>query len=308
MTELYMDEWDEERPQCVYEDAKFYTAMRHRLLKAHLPASVLAVFVGLHTICDADSGVFIRDDRAMRDLLGLSKSTVCYAFRRLLKTRFIQETSEGEYCITAYADDRMHEQASYFRLAPPIFSILGNLVAHHHPALIHFALELMDCRRHANSEIRRSMQTLIHRKKLGSCASRVYKALKLLDGLVRYAITPSANGRDDVLQFWLQTPLQDVEQIKFRAWHGQVSRETAKAYRFAKGPYVLSWRELSRTTRLLVQYGLEQHLDGAQMARLGSYFGTLCAKHKILRRTAYLRKIRDNGDLIKCLTWLQKSA
>ncbi|QSO50117.1 hypothetical protein [Alicyclobacillus mengziensis] len=291
-----------ERPyyQNPYLYAKFYTAMRHRLAEIILPASVLAVFIGVHLICDANTGEFVLDYSALRDALHLPKSTVYVAVQELLKTPFVTHVHEDYYRITDYEADRTAPGASYFKLTPRFIDSLAGMVAHHLPAMILFSLELLDVHRHHDKETLRKMQTLIYKKRLGSAPSRVRYNLRLLDGFVRWADYPNSSGTDTLLQFFvLDDDTQTIEQEEFRALHGAVNRETLSAYQNAGGSDALSWRELSRSTRPLIAYGISLRLHSETVIRLGSLFGAICAERKVKRRAAYLRRLLKNGDLLK---------
>ncbi|MCF8568406.1 hypothetical protein LLE49_27185 [Alicyclobacillus tolerans] len=275
--------------------------MRHRLEGLPLPASVLALFVGVHMLCDPDTGRFFRDDAALRNILDMPKSTVHAAFSQLVQTPLVTELAHGEYIITDYETDRI-ESRSYFRLTPAFISSLSAMVSHHQPNVLLFALELLDCQRNFDAEIRRKMKTLVHDRQLGSCPSRVYSSLKLLNGMTRWSVTPNAMGTDVVLQFWpLKDDMRSLEQDQFRALHGEVTRSTIEGYRAARGTDVLTWRELSRTTRKLIEYGVELNLHFPVIARLGSLFGAICAQYKVTRRMPYLRRLLRTGDLLKLI-------
>lgn len=301
-------EMDPPFKQNAYYQAKFYTRMRHRLEELPLPASVLAVFIGVHMLCDADTGHFYRDDVSLRQVLDMPKSTVHAAFSQLVQTPLVTELGNGEYVITDYENDRT-TSGSYFRLTPAFVDSLSSIVSHHQPKLLLFALELLDCQRNYDAEIRRKMKTLIYDRQLGSCPSRVYSSLELLSGMTRWAVTPNAAGTDQLVQFWpLRDEMRSLEQNQFRSLHGEVTRSTIEGYRAARGTDVLTWRELSKTTRKIIEYGVELHLQLPVIARLGSLFGAICAEHHVIRRLPYLRRLLKTGDLLKLIPeWRQKT-
>ncbi|MFD1678266.1 hypothetical protein [Alicyclobacillus fodiniaquatilis] len=295
------------RTQQPYDNAKFYTAMRHRLHHYDLPASALAVFVGLHMIIhDADTGRFFRDDVTLRKTLNLPKSTVHQAFERLTKTSLIRELEDGEWMITHYEQDRLMAK-SYFRLNENFIEILPLLVQHHAPNVLLFGLELLDRGRHYNSEIIYGTKTLIHEWNLGNCRSRVYKALALLSRIALWTIVPNKKETDDNLHFHLNKDYQrDEEQNQYRALHGRISRETKEAYNFSGGTDKLTWYELAKTTRMIIQYGIEHQLEDKEMIRLAGIFGSYCARERVKTRKAYLGKALKSktGNLYEKVQWL----
>ncbi|KPV42667.1 hypothetical protein [Alicyclobacillus ferrooxydans] len=291
-----------ERPyyQTPYLYAKFYTAMRHRLAEMNLSASVVTAFIGVHLICDANTGDFVLDYSALRDALHLPKSTVYVAVQELLKTPLVTHVYEDHYRITDYEADRTAPGASYFNLTPRFIALLSLLVAHHLPAMILFCLEIMDVSRHRNSEILRKMRTLMYKKHLGSAPSRVRKNLALLDGFIEWGELPNASGTDVLLQFWLvKDDSRTIEQEAFRALHGAVSRETLEGYAAARGADTPTWRELSKSTRRLIAYGIDMKLHPETILRIASMFGAICAARHVKWRGAYLTKLLKSGDLLK---------
>lgn len=281
-------------PQTPYSKAKFYKAMRHRLADMDLPASALGLLIGLHCICDADTGSFVRDDVTMRELLGMSKSTVAWAFKRLLKVGLVSEVGGGLFEISHYSTDRL--EGNYFRIGDNLLAALPRIIAHHHPGILLFALQLLDQSRVHGAEIVYGMRTLVYKEKLGSCPARVMKALDLLDGITKWAALPNSSGTGDNLYFYINNVEPDISEntLRFRALHGTVSRETKLTYEFVSqaklGSYhQMTWRELSRTTRLIIQYGIDQNLTEEVLKRMASRFGALCAQG-IKNKAAYLRK------------------
>lgn len=317
-------------PQQPYDQGKMYTAMRHRLMRYNLPASAFAVMVGLHTVCDANTGAFFRPDiYNMTERLHLPKQTVSYAMRRLIdaglvvykgKTEVLrnpEDESEGTidldcFVIAHFEQDRLDalEQGKthgYFRLNAPLLDQLAEMVSSHNPRIILFALQLLDQSRVHEREMFYGMRrSLIRKWRLGSCPSRVDKALSLLAGIVLWTRSPNATGDDENLSFYLVSEkTYSEEQDKYRQLHGQVSRETQKAYHFARSGHRfsinLSWRELSRTTRLLIRYAIENRVDNKTLLRMAGLWGSTMAQNHVdkRKRLAYLRQALKNGGLYR---------
>ncbi|GMA66185.1 hypothetical protein GCM10025859_66270 [Alicyclobacillus fastidiosus] len=297
------------KPQTPYDNPKFYHAMRLRLLNDYdLPCSAIAVLIGLHMICDPDTGVFMRSDTQVRKEIGLAKSTYSIGFSELLGSGLVSEIDEARCVITDFEKDRCFGEKSkqnYFRITRNFLRILSRLVAHGHKRMMHFALECLDRSRHYNSENVISMSKLVRERRLGTCPKRALQALSLLDGFMDYAVMPNSTNTDNLVQFWLvKEDQRDEEQIRLRTLHGEVSTEIRESYRFAHGTERLTWRELSRMTRKLIQYGLtyrlydqDQRLDGRIIKRMAGRFGAMCARNNIKKRIPYLSYILKNGDL-----------
>jgi len=277
-------------PQTPYNQAKFYTAMRHRLEGMELPASALAVLTALHTLCDADTGRFYRDDVTVRKVTQLSKSTVSWGFKRLLAEAVVLE-EKGAYLIAGYEEDRTSEK-SYFRLSNTFLAALPKMVQHHNPRILLFSLELLDRGRNHGAELVYSTSTLIHKRRLGSCPSRVNKGLQFLTQCFRYAYVPNSTGTDNNIHFYLvqETNEDTNNQERFRKLHGEVSYTTKKSFQFAQGTKQLEWRELARTTRIIIQYGMENRLTDYEVGRLAGLFGAYYARNNVQRPVPYLRK------------------
>ncbi|MCL6633960.1 MAG: hypothetical protein K6T63_15185 [Alicyclobacillus herbarius] len=282
-----------------YDRAKFFTAMRWRLRDMQLPASAIALLVALHTVCDADTGTFTRRDLVtVRRITLLPKQTVSWAFRRLLERGLVtvDETVENAdtYIITHYEEDRRGPHG-YFRLTPNLIRQLPEMVARHNPKIILFALELLDRGRVYGAEMIYSMKKLIRDWRLGSCPSRVMKQLELLAGIALYAKMPNAKGDGENLHFDLvKDEDYSEEQEKWRSLHGRVSAETKRAFQFASrqrnGRPAPTWRELARTTRLIIRYGLDNQLTDVEMVRIAGLFGTTCVVQDVRRPVPYLRR------------------
>lgn len=298
-----VDEAKKKKRQHPYDNPKFYTAMRHRLHHYNLPASVLTYFIALHTILyDADKGRFYRDDVAIRRITGLPKSTAHQAFVYLTTTSLIRPLEDGSWEITHYEQDRTMAK-SYFRLSPPLLKTLSTLVSHHAPMGILFALELVDRSRHFNADVKYGMSTLIREWKLGSCPSRVYKMLELLSTLSLWTLVPNQKETEDNVHFHLVKVQRDKEQEKLRALHGSTSRNIKESYRFAGGTDTITWYELSKLTRRIIQHGIDHKLPDRDMLRLGSLYGAYCARNHIRRRVPYLSIALKKG-LADKLNWM----
>ncbi|MFD1673509.1 hypothetical protein [Alicyclobacillus fodiniaquatilis] len=287
-----------------YSNAKFYTEIRQKLLRMNLEASVIAVFTGYHTLCDPDTGVFSRDDVKIREITGLPRSTVHWATNRLFKSELIAHRVDGTHEIAGYEVHRKLDKPSYFRLTSKFFELLPTVVHHKNSGLLLFALEILDCSRHYNYEIVRNVETLVNEKRIGSTRLRALKALELLRGFADWSIFPNKRDTDDLVQFWPVKDERDESQDKLRATHGKVTRETRKGYLFAGGENPPDWRELSRSTRKIIQHGIDLKLPEDVIIRMGGLFGSLCARNKIEKRLPYLRKILKNGSLFGQLNML----
>ncbi|WP_436664508.1 hypothetical protein ACOALA_20865 (plasmid) [Alicyclobacillus acidoterrestris] len=297
------------RSQTPYDNPKFYHAMRKRLENDYdLPTSSIAVLIGLHMVCDLNTGEFIRLDSQVRKLIGLEKSTYSMGFSRLVEVGLVKQLDESMYVITHYEEDRCNgekDKQNYFRITSNFVRILPRIVTHGHKRLMLWALECLDRARVYNHENVISMPKLIKDRKLGTCPKRVYQALSLLEGFMDYSVIPNSAGEDILLQFWpVKQEQRTEEQIRLRRLHGDVASEIRDSFRFAHGTGELHWRELSRMARKIIEYGLnhrlynaDQVLDEGVIKRMASRFGAYCARNQIKKRLAYLGYILQNGHL-----------
>ncbi|GMA65624.1 hypothetical protein NZD89_27875 (plasmid) [Alicyclobacillus fastidiosus] len=299
-----------EQHQNPYDNPKFYHAMRVRLESEYdLPTSSIAVMIGLHSICDLNTGEFNRSDSVVRELIGLeNKSTYSIGFTRLLEVGLVKQIDDVKYVITHYEQDRCNgekDKQNYFRITSNFVRILPRVVKHGHKRLMFWALECLDRSRIYNSENVIGMQKLIKDRKLGTCPKRVYQALELMEGFMAYSVIPNSAGDDVLLQFWpVKQEERTEEQVRLRRIHGEVATEIRDSFNFAHGVGQLNWRELSRMARKIIEYGLnhklynaDKQLDAAVVKRMAGRFGAYCARNKIKKRLAYLGYILKNGHL-----------
>lgn len=277
--------------QYIFNGPKFFTESRKKLTELDLPASAAASYVLAHFLCDADTGVFTRDDSGMERMSGIPRQTIYEGFKPLLESGLVIQTG-SVYAIAEYESLR-NQTESYFRIPPQFIQVISKCVRHRLPNVISFGLQLLDQLRNAGASPSYSIHSL--KRYLGLIPCRIHRKLIFLSEVIQFEVRSGVDG--DVFTF---SPVVDTlaseEQVKDRNIRGSLTKHLKTGLDRGKRTFGaaadISSRFVNSVVRFLSKY--HQALDGNVLTELTEVVGL-----KIVEKQAGGDRIRYPAAYLK---------